>query len=418
MKKIIKGILIAILAVLPLHSCAGEMLSIQELGGAAQENALLEWNQTYEAYGRTIQVNIPIIIPDVEQFPIIQVSAWMGSDIVDSLGLPEAADQTNAGVGTFYEDANILTYLDESNPSDEKAILYCPDIEKLESAIFQAFYHEPGAARLGNWGYTSDTYYPYEVDSETLFAEDNSLSFADAQDTLKRLLTYYYGEAAADVEMDYIEVRGRARKQLSGRFDDLGDYKPDYPKGTYCLYYRQKIEGIPVYMEISTKMLTTGEGNLTQDVALKPGRIQSYDDSFLEFMDFSSFFLDASLLKEERILEPDVPLASLCEIIGRLETEINEGRLRSVFALRLGYVCYLDENSPETYTLYPAWICDCIYAESPKQEIEIPIFSDAFRDNFCYEQIIIDAQTCELQAGWIAEDEELFHSALITWDGV
>lgn len=418
MKKLIKGILITILAVLPLHGCVGEALSIRELGSTAQENAPLQWNQTYEAYGRTIQVNIPVIIPDVEQFPIIQVCAWMGSDVVGSLGLPKAADQTNAGVGVFYEDENILTYLDESNPWGEKAILYCPDIEKLDSAVFQAFYREPAAARLGKWGYTRDFYYPYEVDSETIFAEDNSLSLADAQDALKRLLTYYYGEAAADLEMDYIEVRGRARKQLSRGFDDLGDYKPDYPKGTYCLYFRQKIEGIPVYMEISTKMLTTGKGNLTQDVALKPGRIQSYDDSFLEYMDFSSFFLDAAMLKEERILEPDVPLASLNEVIGRLETEINEGRLRSVFALRLGYVCYLDENSPDTYTLYPTWVCDCIYTDSPRKEIEIPIFSDEFRDNFCYEQIIIDAQTCELQAGWIAEDEGLYHSVPITWDGV
>lgn len=124
----------------------------------------------------------------------------------------------------------------------------------------------------------------------------------------------------------------------------------------------------------------------------------------------------AVLFKERDFLEQDVPLASLGEIIAKLEQEISEGRLRNVYALRLGYVCYLDENSPDTYTLYPAWICDCIYAESPKQEIETPVFSDAFRDNFCYEQIVIDAQTCELQASWIAEDDGLYHKEPITWD--
>ena len=140
------------------------------------------------------------------------------------------------------------------------------------------------------------------------------------------------------------------------------------------------------------------------------------DVNYLEFMDSSSFFLNAVLFKERDFLEQDVPLASLGEIIAKLEQEISEGRLRNVYALRLGYVCYLDENSPDTYTLYPAWICDCIYAESPKQEIETPVFSDAFRDDFCYEQIIIDAQTCELQAGWIAEDDGLYHKEPITWD--
>ena len=170
-------------------------------------------------------------------------------------------------------------------------------------------------------------------------------------------------------------------------------------------------------MEIGKKRLTTGEGNISRDVAIKGGRINNMSKiNQFEFMDYSSFFMCAILLKEESILEEDVPVAPLNEVISRLEDEIYEGRIRDIYALCLGYVCYLDENSPETYTLYPAWICDCIYAESPKQEIEIPVFSDAFRDNFCYEQIIIDAQTCELQAGWIAEDDGLYHKEPITWD--
>lgn len=417
MKRLIKGILVMALIVLPAHDCYGEMLSIREL--AKQENTRLEWNQTYEAHGRTIQVNVPIIIPEVDRFPIIQVSAWMGSECVENLELSKAPDQTNAGIGIFYEDAAILSYLDENHISGEAATVYHVDPEKGDQAMLQVFHRDPLAQRLGNWWYTSDCYYPYEISSEAVFAEDNELSLADAENALQKLLTYYYGDACSDAQMDYVEIRGRARKKTGKRLNDLGDYKKDYPKGTYFLHYRQKMEGIPIYLDIGSKMLTTDQTKVSQDVALKWQRIPSLSDvNTFEFMDDSSFFWNAVLFKEKDVLEQDVPLASPDEIIAKLEREISEGRLRNVYALRLGYVCYLDENSPDTYTLYPAWICDCIYAESPKQEIEIPVFSDAFRDNYCYEQIIIDAQTCELQAGWIAEDKGFFHSVPITWDGV
>lgn len=412
MKGLIKDILVMALIVLPVHGCYGEMLSIRELAG--QENTRLEWNQTYEAHGRTIQIHVPVIIPEVDRFPIIRVSAWMGSEVVENLELPEAPDQTNAGIGIFYEDAAILSYLDENHISGEAATVYHIDPEKDDQAMLQVFHRDPLAQRLGKWWYTSDCYYPYEVSPEAVFAEDNELSLADAENALQKLLAYYYGDACSDAQMDYVEIRGRARKKNG---NDWGDYKKDYPKGTYCLHYRQKMEGIPIYLDIGSKILTTSQTKVSQEVALKWGRIPSLRDvNYLEFMDDSSFFWNAVLFKEKDFIEQDVPLASLDEIIARLEQEISEGRLRDVYALRLGYVCYLDENSPDTYTLYPAWICDCIYAESPKQEIEIPDFSDAFRDNFCYEQMVIDAQTCEIQAGWIAEDEGLFHAAPITWN--
>ena len=413
MKGLIKGILVMALIVLSAQDCYGEMLSISEL--ANSENASLEWNQTYEAHGRTIQVDVPVIIPEVDRFPVIQVSAWMGAEVVENLELPEAPDQKNAGIGIFYEDANILSYLDENHLSGEAATVYHVDPEKGDQAFLQVFHQDPLAQRLGNWGYASDCYYPYEISPEAVFAEDNELSLADAEKALQKLLAYYYGDAYSDAEMDHVEICGRARKKNG---NELGDYKKDYAEGTYFLYYRQKMEGIPIYLDIGSKMLTTEQTKVSQNVALKWQRIPSLSDvNYLEFKDDSSFFWNAVLFKEKDFLEQDVPLASLDEIIARLEQEISAGRLRDVYALRLGYVCYLDENSPDTYTLYPAWICDCIYADSAKQEIEIPDFSDAFRDNFCYEQIVIDAQTCELQAGWIAEDEGFFHAAPIAWDG-
>ena len=207
----------------------------------------------------------------------------------------------------------------------------------------------------------------------------------------------------------------RSRKKVGRKKSDLGDYKKDYPKGTYYISFRQKMEGIPVYLDIGKKMLTTDKTHISQDVALKCSRVSWITINEFEYMDEASFIINATMLKIEKRIEEDVPIASVDKMIETIERAIEEGYIRDVYAVRLGYVCYLDETSPETYTLYPAWICDCVYANSAKEEIIENVATDAFRENYRYEQIIIDAQTCEIQRGWISEDEGLFHEKAITW---
>ena len=163
-------------------------------------------------------------------------------------------------------------------------------------------------------------------------------------------------------------------------------------------------------------MLTTNQTHVTQETALKCSRILGINTNALEYMDAASFTFDAIWLKEERQIQPDVPLAPLNEVVQTLEGKIEEGYIRGVYALRLGYVCYLDDTSPDTYTLYPAWVCDCIYANSPREQIMENVVTDAFRENYRYEQILVDAQTCAIQSGWIDRDEGLYHAEPTTWE--
>ena len=78
-------------------------------------------------------------------------------------------------------------------------------------------------------------------------------------------------------------------------------------------------------------------------------------------------------------------------------------------------VSYTHLTSPDTYTLYPTWVCDCIYANSPREQIEENDVTDAFRENYRYEQIVVDAQTCDIQSGWIERDEGMYHAEPMTW---
>ena len=405
------GMMGALLLVPTLALASGDMVSISELH--QQVEMMGRWTKTYDTPNGEVSVDIPIIVPEVENVPILQVSAVMGKDVAEEKGLLKSIDQENAGAGIFYDDFDILSKLNVD--VDGAAMIFCANPKEIDLAFLQVNLDEPLAKRLGNWDYSSDYYYPNEMNPEILFAEENDQPLSAAEDVLAVLLQDYYGSENADYGVDYVEVRGRARKRVGRTKNDLGAYKKDYPKGTYYISFRQKLEGIPIYLEIGHKMLTTNQTYVTQEVALKCQRIRGIETNTLEYMDETSFILDTTWMREEKRIQEDVPLATLEDVMRALEKRIEEGYIRDIYALRLGYVCYLDDTSPDIYALYPAWICDCIYANSPREQIMENIVTDAFRENYRYEQILVDAQTCDIQEGWIDRDEGLYHTEPMTW---
>ena len=404
--------LFCVLMLVPtLALASGDMVSVSEL--RQQVEAMGRWTKTYDTPNGEVGVDIPIIVPEVENMPILQVSAVMGKDVAEEKGLHKSVDQENAGAGIFYDDFDILSKLNAN--VDDAAMIFCANPEEIDLAFLQVSHNDPNSMRRGSWDYSSDYYYPNEMNPKTLFAEENEQPMSTANDALAVLLQNYYGKENVDYDVDYVEVRGRARKRAGRTKNDLGAYKKDYPKGTYYISFRQKIGGLPVYMEIGQKMLTTDKTHITQETALKCSRVSWININGLEYMDGASFMLNATWMREEKRIQEDVPLATLDEVMQALEKKIEEGYIRDIYALRLGYVCYLDDTSPDIYALYPAWICDCIYANSPREQIMENIVTDAFRENFRYEQILVDAQTCDIQEGWIDRDEGLYHTEPMTW---
>ena len=405
------GMMGALLLMPTLALASGDMVSISEL--RQQVEAVGRWTQTYDTPNGEVSVDIPVIVPEVENMPILQVSAVMGKDVAEEKGLHKSVDQEDAGAGIFYDDFDILSKLNAD--VDDAAMIFCANPKEIDLAFLQVSHNDPNSMRGGSWDYSSDYYYPNEMNPETLLAEENDQPLSAVDDVLAVLLQNYYGRENADYGVDYVEVRGKARKRVGRTKNDLGAYKKDYPKATYYISFRQKLEGIPIYAEIGHKMLTTNQTYVTQEVALKCQRIRGIETNTLEYMDETSFILDTTWMREEKRIQEDVPLATLEDVMQALEKKIEEGYIRDIYALRLGYVCYPDDISPDIYVLYPAWICDCIYANSPREQIMKNIVTDAFRENFRYEQIVVDAQTCDIQAGWIDRDEGLYHAEPMTW---
>ena len=82
------GMMGALLLVPTLALASGDMVSISEL--RQQVEAMGRWTQTYEAHGRTIEVDIPIYIPNEKELAVYDCSAY-----TDYIKNPNNEDKTN-----------------------------------------------------------------------------------------------------------------------------------------------------------------------------------------------------------------------------------------------------------------------------------------------------------------------------------
>ena len=122
------GMMGALLLVPTLALANSDMVSVSKL--RQQVEAIGRWTQTYDTPNGEVSVDIPIIAPEVENMPILQVSAVMGKDVAEERGLPKAADQENAGAGIFYDDFDILSKLNAD--VGDAAMIFCANPEEID----------------------------------------------------------------------------------------------------------------------------------------------------------------------------------------------------------------------------------------------------------------------------------------------
>ena len=415
MKKIFAA-LCTLMIVPTLALASGDMVSVSEL--RQQVETMGRWTASYEAYKRKIEVDIPIDIPEVDAVPIVQVSGYYAVDQEGRL-TRDGTKLNRIGYDGFdiYEEDGLMTYLSTTDVTGE---INVSPFDKNKGVILLAYYNSPSNLRTHKVKYDSKVYYPYEVDADEIYAEDNPQSAAAAKAYLERVLGYFYPESDNSIALRYLEVRSRGHK-VKGLDDyNLGDYAKDYPMGTYALNFCQTIQGIPVYHDVGDRLDLTGSAphELIKDAWKRIEPIMGISDNRFEFMGDDSFEMLVRWVKEVGITKEDVPLAPLSSIISSIEDEIQKGHIRNVYALRLGYGCYITNESPETYVLYPTWICDCDYIGDPKEKINVSAYNieKDFNKKYSFKTLVINAQTGKMDDPYLSKKEQIFCPTIITWE--
>lgn len=379
MKKFLT-VLCVLLLVPTLATANSNMVSISEL--RQQVETMGRWTQTYEAHGRTIEVDIPIYIPNEKELAVYDCSAY-----TEYIKNPNSDDKNN--VYSYNENLRELT---KENDGTSEA-----DIEVYgKGTELRIMLNNPedllGKNKNDNIKIKEYGFYQYQVDDKVTYAENNEMSLEEAEKYLEEIVEYFIKDEYNGIDIDYIKIAGRGRKTKSYTDEELGEYVDYYPKGSYFFNYYQVLHKIPIMMTIIATLNNKQENKIYGDLFEYWGTT----GGICQIMDRNSFWLTIKWMKIEKEHEETVKLLPIEQIINAVEKEIKAGHVRNVYALKLGYIIYLNDRSPETYTLYPMWVLDCDYVENKNKEIKVNPYSDDIRDCFSFERICINPETAEM----------------------
>ena len=376
------GMMGALLLVPTLALASSDMVSVSKL--RQQVEVVGRWTKIYEAYGRTIEVDIPIYIPNEKELAVYDCSAY-----TDYIKNPNNEDKTN--VYAYNENLKELVK-EESDDKSENAIIEVYD----NGTELRIMFNSPEELLERN---TRDYikikesgYYPDKVNADVIYAENSDLSLMEAEKYLEEIVRFFIRDGYDGIDIDYIKIAGRGRKTRSYTDEELGECADYYPKGTYFFNYYQKLHHIPIMMTIIATLNNKQENGVYGDLFGFWGTT----GGLCQIMDRNSFWLTIKWMKIEKEHEETVRLLPIEQIINTVEKEIKAGHVRNVYALKLGYIIYLNDRSPETYMLYPMWVLDCDYVENKNKEIKVNPYSDDIRDCFSFERICINPETAEM----------------------
>ena len=357
--------MLAVLGIPPAHAETGPV-SIQELPGMTSP----VWKQTYEACGRTIDIDVAIDIPDVEKAPVIRVRT------ADPLPEPERSE--------------MIREYKEKNKKAKKAY-YEFGSDDYETIRLEEAYPLLWGTSKKNDNYspaiTQDEYDLPRYDPDRVYAENTDLTVRHAWEILDNRLKELV--PGTETKLDRVLVTGKTFWRKSK--------KPVYDKGFYTLHLSQCFHGIPVKAFIR-KAYCNSLRNREENYDWFSYSYGRGAVSGAVFSDTSYYFV-AWLYKETGTVCEDIPQLPFDAVKDKVEALIQSGYVRWINSITLGYVQF-DTEDPKEQILLPCWVVWCEYhregAQSEKEYgiNDSPLMFDG--NNYYYHPLVINAQTGEM----------------------
>lgn len=397
MKKFLT-VLCALLLVPTLATANSNMVSISEL--RQQVGAMGRWIQTYtDQKGRTVDVDISPILPDIEAVPVITVQKPENArQSVDRVCIPSMTTEK-------YEDDAIVVDYANADTGDQMKIQFFEITDQMIRIEYQntktkmqsdpnAFETTSGRAICSN-----------EVDWAKAYLDGYDLTPQEAVEHANNEMTKLFPNWNLQLEAEWIEI--------------VNNSVP-----LYVCEMRQRIEDIPVLIGAQSPVIAVRDSEFKKPkIWGKIGNSRWGDFrmptwGFHYWVDGSYSFIMVPLLLKD-VLETDVPLSSFERVIQSIEAQIEAGHIRQIYALRFGYCCY-EGKSGET-ELHPVWEVECEYYYSAKTKTEsyderygeIPVTSELY-----YRTMIVNAQTGEFVDPAKLMDRVFDCPDTITWEDV
>ncbi len=159
-----------------------------------REQAAGGWHQTYEAHGRTIEVDIPITVPQVDSVPVVICEdwkrfdeAWMASQLPNPISI-------NREVSHYTELIYPFPVQTPADWKEDKMTIYVNANGVNISMTVNSVLIRMNQLHSDNLKEIHREFYPHELDFTKPCAEDNPMTIEEAAAYLSDLLKWLYGE--------------------------------------------------------------------------------------------------------------------------------------------------------------------------------------------------------------------------------
>ena len=325
----------------------------------------------------------PIYIPDVSEINVIRAEKYEAN--------PEIVQKyENAGMIAI-EKMKMATLLYMGDEYDKKY-----GVDKRTQFLE---YHIDSAWRLD------------DEELADIHAKNQPISAGEVVNKVKNMIRELYDESI-DIELRRVDVVSSFQmgKMISNEMISMGDYEFGDLTGIggYAIEAYPTLDGIPIITSANSGYIETGKNRDAFDALYFscPWIDTSYYSDDYMNVSFSNVF------KVKKVISKNVELCGFDLIYNVLENYIDEGKIKKIYSINLGYVIYLDKNEEYSdkkekngkqrdysdYLLVPTWVVMCSYSENDSNNDKANISSenDCERQDLNYQNIFIDAQTGKL----------------------
>lgn len=349
------------LAETPTGTAETQHYSIQQLPG----ETTAAWQQTYQAHGRIIDVNVTIDIPIADAAPVLTVTAAqpLAEPLYSELKAWCAQAKQDDKVNNYaFRSTNFSTAVTHATP---------PAWGDTRNSEFVA----------GVMG--EDQFDLYRFDMNTAYADNNPLTVAGAISIAQQQAAALYPNEVFHLRNVYVSGR-TFWKQNNISIRDTGSYN---------LKFTQIFHDIPFMASIHQAFSLFAVGN--EDVWLESRGVMN-----ASVYNADAWSINCCLYQETGVLHKDSSLLPFDAVKEQVEALILSGHVRWLDSVSLGYVQF-DTSDPNEQVLFPCWVVWCEYhpggAQSERtggENSSATLMYDG--NNDYYRPLIINAQTGEM----------------------
>ena len=253
----------------------------------------------------------------------------------------------------------------------------------------------------------------WKLDDEELadiHAKNQPILAGEVVNKVKNMIRELYDESIS-IELKRIEVVSSFQKgkMVSDKMTSLGDYEFGDLTGIggYGIEAYPTLDGVPIIASAGSGYLEKGAEKIYSVLYFSNPTISAFYCSD-DYMNISL----TNVFKKKEVVFENVPLCGFDKVYEIVEKYVDEGKIKRVYNISLGYIIYLDKKEEYSdkkekngkqrdyadYLLIPTWIIGCSYSEngSNDDQTDMNSYDGSEQQDLNYQKIFIDAQTGKL----------------------